>query len=815
MQVRWQEPSKTGNQQMCDEDSEHIVVDVNSAIAASMSGGGAGSTGCDDPEVGRKMLVQEVRQAVREEQNRLHKEWSLEQEDMMHHTLRQHSRGLEQWLSGFSAHLQAVVQAEVRRLACAALAGAGAGASPSGGEEGCDVQGVSTPEGTAQAMPMPSFNGHLPQAFHRRPSMDQPGSSPGAAGGHARTPGAPCRRVRLPDCAMRHGSSSVVHRMPSCCSTNGAISEMAPDHTPLSRAMSYGVQRMHSTGEESFAPLPRQPSSKVLAVAAEMTEMQIGMSPAYLNEYHSEMSRKTAKSTSSNAKTMWRQSMKERLSKRLGSHGSYDVNEDEGRGCSRAMILLEKIWACCPSRAWSSRGKQPKSNAEAVVDSSLFQALSCSIISMNAIFIGVETDIVTQSLWQGVDHPECVYSPCVLKGVDHPEWMVIVNWVFVTLFVAELVLRMCVKGARKYFCGPDLQWNIFDFVTVSLSFMDLLVSSGGFEMDMSYTRILRGFRAIRILRVIRALRFLRELRLMVCSIAQSLVSFSWGLSLLLVVIYLFAICFMHAVDRYLEDPDKTRVTMEHLMHYYGSVPITMYSLMMAISGGENWNDLVQPLGEIHVVYKALFVFYIFFVIICVLNVLTSVFVQRANELVKLDRDLVIQCQLVSNENFCNEMKLIFEEADTDGTGAITQEKFLCYLQDENVQAYFTTHQLDTTEAHDLFDLMLDSDKRRRSPEDQDPVVLIEDFVLGCMRLRGQAKSSDVATLLRDSKRLGEKTMKGMRKIEKQLFVIGRSLSALPDMTHTSFFSRAFSPTSHWGGRSSPGSHYQTPGGGRA
>jgi len=811
-QDRWQEPSRKGNQQLCDEDSERIVVDIDTAIATSMSGGGAGSTGGDDPEVGRKMLVQEVRQAVREEQNRLHKEWSLEQEDMMQHTLRQHSRGLEQWLSGFSAHLQAVVQAEVRRLAGAALAGASAGASagatgacPSGGEEGCDVQGVSAAEGTAQAMPMPSFNGHLPQAFHRRPSMDQPGSSPGAAGGHARTPGAPCRRVRLPDCAVRHGSSSVVHRMPSYCSTNGAISEMAPDHTPLSRAMSYGVPRMHSTGEESFAPLPRQPSSKVLAVAAEMTEMKIGMSrldmsPAYLNEYHSEMSRKTAKSTCSNEKMMWRQSMKARLSRRLGSHCADDVDEDEGRERSMARILQEKIWACCSSRAWSSGRKQPTSNAEAVVDSSLFQALSCSIISMNAIFIGVETDMITQSL---------------VQGVDHPDWLLIVNWVFVTLFVAELVLRMCVKGARKYFCGPDLRWNIFDFVTVSLSFMDLLVSFGGIEMDMSYTRILRGFRAIRILRVIRALRFLRELRLMVCSIAQSLVSFSWGLALLLVVIYLFAICFMHAVDRYLEDPDGSRDTMDALMLYYRSVPITMYSLMMAISGGEDWNQLVKPLGEIHVVYKALFVFYIFFVIICVLNVLTSVFVQRANELVKLDRDLVIQCQLVSNENFCNEMKSIFEEADTDGTGAITREKFLCYLRDENVQAYFTTHQLDTTEAHDLFDLMLDSDKKRRSPEDQDPVVLIEDFVLGCMRLRGQAKSSDVATLLRDSKRLGEKTMKGMRKIEKQLFVIGRSLSSLPDMTHTSFFNLAFSPTSRWGGSPSPGSHYQTPGGGRA
>jgi len=249
---------------------------------------------------------------------------------------------------------------------------------------------------------------------------------------------------------------------------------------------------------------------------------------------------------------------------------------------------------------------------------------------------------------------------------------------------------------------------------------------------------------------------------------------------------------MHGVNRYLRESsaETDPMTRASLLKFYSSVGATMYTLVLAISGGADWVDMVDPLQRISDVYQALFVFYVLFVLICVLNVLTSVFVQRANELVKLDRDLVTQCQLVSNEMFYNEMKSIFQEVDVDGSGTITWEKFREYLQNEHVQAYFATQQLDTTDARELFNL-LDADAKEE--------VKVEDFVMGCMKLRGQAKSSDVATVLREHKRMSQKTMKAMRKIEKQLFAIGRSLATLPlPESQLSFFQSAFSPSSRWG-----------------
>lgn len=260
---------------------------------------------------------------------------------------------------------------------------------------------------------------------------------------------------------------------------------------------------------------------------------------------------------------------------------------------------------------------------------------------------------------------------------------------------------------------------------------------------------------------------------MVCSIIQSLGSLAWAFALIFVIMYLFAICFVDATAGYLQSSGKDLIGNEasiqyrgELEKYFGSVFTTIFSLLMSISGGIDWNELVEPLAHISVMYQLLFAFYVLFVIIGVLNVLTSVFVERANELNRLDRDLVIQSEMVSHEAFINEMKAIFQEVDSASQGKITWQDFHLYLQNEQVQAYFATQQLDTSDARELFHLL---------DVDENEEVTIEEFVMGCMRLRGQAKSSDVATLLRDHRKTSQKNMRVMRKIESKLGAISRGL----------------------------------------
>ncbi|CAK0820998.1 unnamed protein product [Prorocentrum cordatum] len=192
---------------------------------------------------------------------------------------------------------------------------------------------------------------------------------------------------------------------------------------------------------------------------------------------------------------------------------------------------------------------------------------------------------------------------------------------------------------------------------------------------------------------------------------------------------------------------------------YGSLPRTMWTLLLAITNGADWTTLAEPLADVHMVYVAIFAVYVVLVLVGALNVLTSVFVERARELSSSDRDLATQAELASQEAFIVEMRRIFEEVDGDKDGMITWEKFRDYLKNEQAQAFFTTQALDTSDAAGLFSL-LDKDGRGK--------IKVEDFALGCMKLRGQAKSSEVATLLRESRKASRKLMTEIRQLKDQL-----------------------------------------------
>jgi len=269
-------------------------------------------------------------------------------------------------------------------------------------------------------------------------------------------------------------------------------------------------------------------------------------------------------------------------------------------------------------------------------------------------------------------------------------------------------------------------------------------------------------------RAIRSVRMFRDLRLMVCSLSQSMASLFSALLLLLSVIYLFSLLFMHAAAFYVREGGEEDV-VEALRAHYGNLWVTMFSLFLAISNGADWKQLAEPLGKIHWGFELMFSFYVLFVFIGVLNVLTSSFVERAREFSRLDRDLATQGELASQEAFLAEVRTIFEEVDDEEAGRITWQKFRDYLKSDQAQAFFATQQLDTSDAARLFSLL---------EQDEEGAVNIEEFTLGCMRLRGPAKSSDMAALLKET-RVQRKSAKELRRIGKRLDGLCRRLY-IPD-----------------------------------
>mmetsp|Transcript_29669 Transcript_29669/g.81204 ORF Transcript_29669/g.81204 Transcript_29669/m.81204 type:complete len:856 (-) Transcript_29669:194-2761(-) len=408
------------------------------------------------------------------------------------------------------------------------------------------------------------------------------------------------------------------------------------------------------------------------------------------------------------------------------------------RGMSRSMSRLEL----------------GDSKLRRFVRSQQFVGVCSTVVVLNALFIGLETHYRVTSLFDEIE--PSTYGVWMQRG-------------FCVLFVVELTLRIAAEK-RGFFYGPDCKWNMFDALLVIFAVAELVTD---FIRHMGYAaqfnashvmpaRILRLMRVIRVTRVLRLVKIIHSLRMMMMLIVNSLVSLFWACMVLILVMYLFGITFLHGVIGHLEDENSTNIQTtnfsgcdtgvtltETFAKFYGGVPQTLLSLFMAVTSGVDWIELTVPLLQLHPGYVVLFSFYIAFITLSVMNVVTGVFVDSAYQVAQMDRDVVIQEELHSKEKYMRGLKDIFLEADTDESGTLSWEEFESHLEDQRVKAYLATLELDISEAYGLFKLL------NITGDDE---VAIDAFVMGCMRLKGPAKSIDVCTLLYENRQLAEQIL---------------------------------------------------------
>jgi len=147
---------------------------------------------------------------------------------------------------------------------------------------------------------------------------------------------------------------------------------------------------------------------------------------------------------------------------------------------------------------------------------------------------------------------------------------------------------------------------------------------------------------------------------------------------------------------------------------------------------------MEPMKSISWVWQIIFAMYVVFCVVGVLNVLTGVFMESA--LNYQDRDIAVQDEIDRLDSFVTEMMALYQEFNPGHGEFIEWETFHAYLQEERVEAYLSSHMLETTHARMLFK-MLDVDGNNK--------ISIYEFVVGMLRLKGAAKTYDTRVLLRE------------------------------------------------------------------
>jgi len=398
-----------------------------------------------------------------------------------------------------------------------------------------------------------------------------------------------------------------------------------------------------------------------------------------------------------------------------------------------------------------------------IVSSRHFETFFGLLLLSNAAFIGYQVQ----------------YQSTFAEAVDTGA-MTTIGHVYTIGFTLEWCLRVLSFGPIDFLkLSKDKTWNICDTVIVSLLVFELIITSivnGRSEMlqNVGVLRMIRILRLLRLLRIIRSLRFFRELRLMIFSIMNCAKTLLWAMLLLVVMFYIFGVCLTQGIAAFCED-NSNCVREEHALHlaFFGSIPRSVYTLYMAMSGGISWGEPGLPLSDAGHFFVTVYVSFVTLATFAIINIVTSVFVEVTMASAQSDREAMIQDADIKKESLTSSMREIFAEVDGSTDGIITVAELEAGLMDSRLKSYLLALDLNVENVKELFVLC---------DLDQSGSVDIDEFVDGAMRLGGSASSLDVASLkLSIVTRLNEVT----RRLDASLGVPG-----LPELRPHSDFRRS-------------------------
>jgi len=342
----------------------------------------------------------------------------------------------------------------------------------------------------------------------------------------------------------------------------------------------------------------------------------------------------------------------------------------------------------------------------------------------NTVFIGYSAEYA-------VKH----YTNPTNRFIDQGEW------VFCILFTLEVTLRLIALKPWMFLFGEDCWWNLFDLTLVTTTLWSqidsLQMANQGTMPNTMSLRVLRLLRLLKMFRVVRIARFMRELRTMITSIVGSMRTLFWSMVMMSLILYIFGLVFLQAATAALPDESLDDITRGQLLQYFGSVYRSMLTLYIATTGGEDWGPMASPLVSTGVGYYYLFLFYISFLSMAILNVVMGLFVDAAMKATEKDRIETLKEAADDFAGFQDSVIAMFKEYDTSGDGLIDQGELVESYSHPKMQAFMQHLDIADSEVTTLFELL---DKNGSG-------VPVKDLVKGCFRVSRGAKSLDIMQLV--------------------------------------------------------------------
>eukprot|EP00930_Biecheleria_cincta_P015912 TRINITY_DN13115_c0_g1_i1.p1 TRINITY_DN13115_c0_g1~~TRINITY_DN13115_c0_g1_i1.p1 ORF type:complete len:633 (+),score=91.55 TRINITY_DN13115_c0_g1_i1:44-1900(+) len=426
---------------------------------------------------------------------------------------------------------------------------------------------------------------------------------------------------------------------------------------------------------------------------------------------------------------------------RLSQHGVTERNRNFAQTRVSISVLKEletELKQTCVQKGATSTG---------------FVSVCNMAILASTIYAGLYTDIQLRDSFERVRslQPHSVTDEATFSKV---------NLTFVVWFCLEISIRLAAER-RAFFTGPDWAWNIFDFVIVFLELLDTM-----FEIlpsGLFFLRVARVGRVIRVVRLVKQHHTLQKLRTMMMATIRSFTHLMWAFVLIGMAVYIVSIFLGSAIVSFLGSVDVADTAQINgamdMETHFGTLWTLMVAMFASISGGNDWmtyGNFIRRLqyGDL---WFAGFVFYVSFLSLGLLNVVTGIFCDSAAQC-RTDDEMVTH--YIDNTNqMIDELTRIFGSVEREEEDYITKRELKQLLTDNWVQAYFAGIEIDPREPTIMFTLM-DGDRSGK--------LHLSEFIKGILKMKGSAKSLDLLTLMYDHAHLQIDFSSFSRFVEREL-----------------------------------------------
>lgn len=365
-----------------------------------------------------------------------------------------------------------------------------------------------------------------------------------------------------------------------------------------------------------------------------------------------------------------------------------------------------------------------------LVKSKEFELFFFSAIIGNVVVMVMEAQYAGLGLGYTLEYPKYT-RPKEEVWAKANDVFFILDHGFAGLYILEILCKL-VAEHLFFFVDP---FNIFDVVIVSLWCLEAFL----FDMPVNTMlfRLLRLARLAHLVKVIHSLAHVEELFLMLTALKGCMRMLFWACLVLCSLLLSLALLLNQVLTTYvMADADVSIEIKRKCFEYFGTFSRSMFSMFeLALA---NWipvsRFLIEDVHESFVVFTLCYKLCFGFAVISVIN---GCFIKETFKIAEHDDYLMVLQKEGERRVHHQKMMRLLGAADTDGDGEINKEEFVAICGQPDVNKWLGAMGLRASDSEGLFDLM---------DPDGDGTVEPEELVAGTNRLRGPARSLDLAHL---------------------------------------------------------------------